>query len=360
MGGAEQVILALGERLPQFGVEASFALLRPGPLEKIAKDRGLAVHVFPEEYRYRDIGSVRKCIGWLADRIRDDKADILHSNLTAHFVGGWAARKAKVPELWHLHDYPFHFDIVHAISQRVPTSFAVFTTKFLESGEPLVARRPHAVVHPNCVDIEKIQATPGDPAVRERLGIGPGPYFLTVTRLQEHKGHPYLIDAAAKIAGEFSDVRWVIAGKAKGEEQETYFKSLQDQVKAKGLEGRVLFPGFIRDEDLVPLFREATALVHPAVTEGYGLVLMEAMAADIPVIAAAASGPAEIITDGINGLLAPVRDPDGLAAAMKRLLTDKALAAKLRTGAAADIANRSVVAMTRDTAAIYRQMLGTR
>jgi glycosyltransferase involved in cell wall biosynthesis len=357
LGGAEQVVLALAERLPAHGVGVSLALLRPGQLAARLEKRGILVHVFPEDYRYRDLGSVRRCIRWLADCVKADRADILHSNLTAHFVGFWAARRAGVPELWHLHDYAHSFDPVHWIQQQLPADMNLFTTEFLRGGEPKLKNHPGAVVNPNCVDVARLQATPRDRAVRTRLGIGEGPFFVTIARLQSHKGHSSLLEAAAIVARRYPEVKWVIAGMAKGEQQEAYLVQLRQQVKALGIEDRVLFPGFVPDEDLVPLLREARALIHPALTEGYGLVLLEAMACGLPVIAASASGPAEILRDGDTGLLVPMGDPGALSAAMLGLMVDSSLADRLRQNAAEYVLRRGVDTMVEETLAVYRNML---
>ena len=357
MGGAEQVIVALGERLARQGYGVAFALLRPGPLADMLRDRGLRVHTFPEEYRYRNLGSVLRCIRWLSQCIREEDADLLHSNLTAHFVGGWAARRTGVPEVWHLHDYPHHFDPVHFISRRVPTDLAIFTTDYLRSGEPLLARRAHAVVHPNCVDVDELGAIPGDSSVRDRVGVGEARFFLTFARLQEHKGQAVLLEAAAEIALQYPDVKWIFAGKASGPEQEAYLARLKGRVRELGLEQRVLFPGFIPQKDTVPLLREAFAMVHPAVTEGYGLVLIEAMACGLPVIAAGASGPLEILTHEKDGLIVPPRDSHALAVAMRSLLDEPARAEALKTQASIAVQNLSIERMVVEMSSLYETLL---
>jgi glycosyltransferase involved in cell wall biosynthesis len=99
-------------------------------------------------------------------------------------------------------------------------------------------------------------------------------------------------------------------------------------------------------------------LVHPALTEGYGLVLLEAMACGLPVIASAASGPAEILRDGETGMLVPVRDADALAAAMFRLLDDSQLADQLRVSATAYVQRRGVDTMVDETLTVYNTLLG--
>ena len=356
-GGAEQVVVSLAKRLPAHGVHVSFALLQPGPLEEILRSENIEVHTFPEKYRFRNVFSVIRCIRWLTMRLRADRAQILHSNLTAHLVGSWSARRAGIPELWHLHDYPFHFDRVHAINRRLPADCYLFTTEFLKSGEPSLARHRHAVIHPDCVDVEKLRAAPQTFQVLKQLDLQPAKYFLTVARFQEHKGHRYLIEAAAQLSERHPEIKWVLAGRATGKDQKGYLEELKEQIRARGLHGRVILPGFVADEDLAALFRGAISLVHPAITEGYGLVLLEAMAYGTPVIAAAASGPAEIIQDEKNGLLVPTRDADALGSAMERIIVDTQLAYRVREQASQDVDGRGVDAMVEQTAALYREIL---
>jgi glycosyltransferase involved in cell wall biosynthesis len=86
---------------------------------------------------------------------------------------------------------------------------------------------------------------------------------------------------------------------------------------------------------------------------------LEAMACGLPVIAASASGPAEILRDGEAGLLVPMRDPGALTAAMLRLMDDSSLADRLRQHAAAYVLRRGVETMVEETLAVYRNMLTT-
>jgi glycosyltransferase involved in cell wall biosynthesis len=214
--------------------------------------------------------------------------------------------------------------------------FYLFTTEYRRSGEPFLARRQHAVINPDCIDVSKLRDSIGVSSIHERLAVKPHAYFLTVARLQEHKGHKYLLDAAAHVAHAHPDIKWVIAGGASGPEQEDYLAGLKEKVPRPDLQDQVLLPGFIANDDLGALFRDAVGLVHPAVTECYALVLLEAMAHGLPVIAAAASGP---------------------ASAMNRLLEQPTLATRLRAQVEIDVAQRSVDVMVKDTAAVYRRIL---
>jgi glycosyltransferase involved in cell wall biosynthesis len=357
LGGAEQVLLAYARLLPERGYTTSLALMQPGGLSEIARKQGIDVHVFPDNYRFRDVPSVVRSIIWLRGIIRSRNVDIVHVNHAAHVQAFFACRGTEAKEVWHLFDYPYTWDIVDFLGTRLHPDFVLFSTTRVQSGYAQLGHLPHGVVYPSCVDIAALQARAPDPGVRQRLGLGSQPFFLTVTRLQPHKGHRYLIEAAQAVGAVHPDVRWLVAGRASGVEQERYLESLKQQVAEANLESRFRFLGFVDDADLAALRREAIALVHPAVSEGYGLILIEAMAVGTPVIAAAADGPAEIIQDGRNGLLVPTADPQALANAMLRMIEEPQLCAALSAAAVKDVEGQSVVAMRDATIRIYRTLL---
>jgi glycosyltransferase involved in cell wall biosynthesis len=289
--------------------------------------------------------------------IRSTGADIVHGNHAVHPQVFLARRGTTSRELWHLFDYPYGRDVVDSIGTLLHPDFVLFSTRRVQSGYPRLRHVPQGVVYPCCVDVAALRAQAPDPGVRERLGLGSQPFFLTVARLQPHKGHRYLVEAAQEVSLRYPDVRWLVAGKASGAEQQRYLDSLKEQVAQAKLESRVRFLGFVSDADLAALRREAVALVHPAISEGYGLVLIEAMAVGTPVIAAAADGPAEIIQDGRTGILVPVSDAGGLADAMTRILADPSLGAVLAAAAARDVESHSIDTMVEETIRIYQTLL---
>ncbi len=101
-------------------------------------------------------------------------------------------------------------------------------------------------------------------------------------------------------------------------------------------------------------------MVHPATSEGYGLVLLEAMGMGLPVIAAAASGPSEIIEHGKNGLLVPLRDSAALASSILCVLGDVDLRRTLQRGGTATSKRLTVADMVAQTADVYRNVLGAK
>lgn len=359
IGGAEQVFLRLAGHLPKFGVEPVVACMRPGPLAEAARALGVAAFAY-RPHRYRQIGLVAKGAGWLVQLARSTNVDLLHASHTAHLYAGPACRWLGIPEVWHLHDYPHRRTNLERLLLMCRPSHTIFTTNKVRSGYPKLATAPHSVIPPTSVDAEMLAGPQSDVEVRGALGLPAGPLFLTVARLQTHKGHPYLIDAAKRVLAVHPQAQFVIVGKAADDAQAAYRDSLVRQASSLGIEKHVHFPGYVGNAELAVLYRCATALVHPAITEGYGLTLLEAMAGGLPVIAAAADGPAEIIADGRNGLLVPTADAEALAAAIMRLLNDPPLARRLADEGRRYASSNRVEHMVDRVAEVYRQVMAQR
>ena len=160
--------------------------------------------------------------------------------------------------------------------------------------------RKTAAVIPNWVDVQQITYAPH--ALHEPLTIG------LLGQISPHKGHGDAVDAIKLLGGNF---RLLIAG-----EGETEYVDLLKK-KAAGLP--VEFPGFV---SLSEFFRQIDILIVPSWEEPFGIVLLEAMAAGIPVIATAAGGPKEIISTGSEGVLIPPHNSCALAEAIQSLASD--------------------------------------
>ena len=156
--------------------------------------------------------------------------------------------------------------------------------------------------------------------------FAPGPYredgyLLTVGRLNDpRKNLPLLLHAYAGARTRASSLpRLVLAGVAAPDEESRRLMStpaLADSVQYIGPQDR---------RSLADIYRNASAFVLSSDEEGQGIVVVEAMASGLPVVATSCVGPSEIITDGVEGFLTPVRSVEGLADAMVRMVTDPAL-----------------------------------
>ena len=151
-----------------------------------------------------------------------------------------------------------------------------------------------------------------------------------VGRLAAWKGQDLFLEAFARAFPDGDTEAWVV-GQAMFGEDERYADALPDQAEHLGIAERVVFRGF--RENVWDELAQIHVLVHCSlIPEPFGQVVVEGMAAGVPVIAADAGGPAEIITDGVNGLLTPPGDVEALAAAMRRVHDDRALRRRLVSG----------------------------
>jgi glycosyltransferase involved in cell wall biosynthesis len=174
--------------------------------------------------------------------------------------------------------------------------------------------------------------------------------IVSVGRLVEQKGHEYLIRAFAAIAPAFPRAWLVIVGEG---ERRT---ALMELARRQGLADRVVFAGY--RPDALQYIRCCGIYVHPSMWEGFGLVLLEAMAAARPVVASRVSAIPEVVAHGVSGLLVPPRDPEALAAALTTLLRDPAAAVRFGRAGAERVAREfSVDAMVRGTQQVYETAL---
>lgn len=144
---------------------------------------------------------------------------------------------------------------------------------------------------------------------------------LYVGRLVRHKRVPDLLEAFQQVARGVRDARLTIVGEGPEEPR------LRRLCRSLGIESRVEFTGFVSEVQKLRYMKKAHVLVLPSVAEGFGLVLVEAMACKTPVIAADVGGPREVVEPGRSGLLVPPRQPGEIAERLHSLLLD----AHLRT-----------------------------
>jgi rhamnosyl/mannosyltransferase len=144
-----------------------------------------------------------------------------------------------------------------------------------------------------------------------------------LTKAEHYKGVEYLIKAIALLKKDIPTMQLSVAGK--GDAMSTY-KQLAKQL---GIAEHVRFLGRQDKNALQKLYQRANVLVLPSASESFGMVLIEAMSHGTPVIASNIGGIPDVVTDGKEGILVPVKNAEKLAAAIKKILTNKTLADKL-------------------------------
>lgn len=191
----------------------------------------------------------------------------------------------------------------------------------------------HAEVWGRGVDMQQFTPWKRDLSLRERLDAASAFVFLHVGRIAAEKNVHVLLDAFASFRALWPDVdaRLVIAGAGPA----------LPVLRARAPEG-VLFLGNLDRRDVLPsLYASADAFVYASETETLGLVVLEAMASGLPVIATPAGGVADNLRDGANGLAFPPGDAAAMARSMARLVRDPVLRATLSSGAHSWASQRS-------------------
>jgi phosphatidylinositol alpha-mannosyltransferase len=165
---------------------------------------------------------------------------------------------------------------------------------------------------PNGADVRRFADAP--PAE-----LGEGTKLLFVGRLDERKGFPVAVAAFGRLAVDRPGLRLVVVGDGP---ERSATDVLPPEVRA-----RVTMLGSVQNVDLPPFERACDVYLGTSIGgESFGIVLVEAMAAGLPVVASDVPGYDEVVTDGVEGLLVPPRDPVALVAAVKTILDDPSLA----------------------------------
>lgn len=336
MSGAEASLRSLlrGIRQSDAPIEPILALPGEGPFSEILRDEGYHVTLAPLRRLNRPRGVIEglSCILHVMQtaphicRLADGSgAHLIHSNTTtAHLVGGVAAQKTGKPAIWHCRDL--------VSLARIAPQLAGKATKIIAISECVRAQLEKdgvpgekIVVVPNGLDTDEWRPREKS-QLRQTLGIGSEKFlFGVVGQLVPWKNHAAFIEAAAKIvaSGEAPNAHFCILGGDLWGEQNSYVGELRALVKKHDLMPHFNF--IPNQSDAVDAMSALDCLVHPALDEPFGRVLMEAMALQKPVIAMNQNGPREIITHQSDGLLVAPDNNDALAEAMLEVLTHPAL-----------------------------------
>ncbi len=189
-----------------------------------------------------------------------------------------------------------------------------------------------------------------DEGVLTRYGID-APYVLYLGTLEPRKNLPALLQAFAGI--ECGETKLVLAGM-----QGWMNSGMYATLERLGLTSRVIFPGFVPDEDLPALLSAACMFVYPSLYEGFGLPVLEAMSCGAPVITSNVSSLPEVAGDA--ALLVSPNDVDGLRRAIQRLLAEPGLREELRGRGFAQAARFSWQRTAEETAEVYRKVVAER
>ncbi|AEV68875.1 glycosyltransferase family 4 protein [Acetivibrio clariflavus] len=177
---------------------------------------------------------------------------------------------------------------------------------------------------PNGVDLDKFKGYERDIEYRRRFAADNEKIVFFVGRLVNEKGVHVLIDAIPKTLHYYNDAKFVIAGK--GPELE----HLKAMAYHKGIAHKVYFTGYLCEDELKKLYKCADVAVFPSLYEPFGIVALEGMVANVPVVVSEAGGLAEIVEHGVDGMKSYTGNPNSLADSILEILHNPDKAEKMK------------------------------
>jgi glycosyltransferase involved in cell wall biosynthesis len=364
LSGAEIALLRLLPHLDR--IRPHVILAEDGPLVERLHLAGISTEILPlgdaarhlrkADVRTRGVtpGAAATTTSYvlrLAARLRQLRPDLVHTNsLKAGVYGSVAAKLAGIPVIWHVRDRisedylpPAAVKLVRRMSSHLATAIVANSRATMATlGAPTKPIVIYSVLP------EVVSAVPQ----REREAGAPLTFGI-VGRLAPWKGQDLFLRAFANAFPDGDERAVVIGGALFGEDD--YARSLADAASELGVSERVEFRG--HRADVWDELSRLDVLVHASLTpEPFGQVVLEGMAAGVPVIAAGAGGPAEMIDDGVTGLLYEPRDVTDLADSMIRL-RDETLRARLAAAARQGLGRYSPTVVAAQLQELYEQVL---
>lgn len=328
-GGGEVILLNLLRYLPSTA-QAEVALLSQGSLAARLRALGIRTYVLPAG-RFRQPWRLLRTLWHLVRLMWERDITLVDSaGAKGHLYGGLAALVAGIPAVWRLQDVPSPRDPWIRLAGLVPAAgIAALSKASLDAYAHLQSLPAHtSVVYPGVEFSDGMISPPSTPGtspsstVHEQLAISAETAVVTmVGRLQHWKGQHVFLEAAAKVLEQRRDVHFLVVGGSLFGIEPEYARQLHDMVVRAGIVANVTFMG--QRDDVARIIAATDILVHASITpESFGQVIVEGMTQGKAVIASAAGGPLEIITDGVDGVLAPPGDATALAQAVANLLDD--------------------------------------
>ncbi|HAY22373.1 MAG TPA: hypothetical protein DCY27_09445, partial [Desulfobacterales bacterium] len=308
VGGAEDLVAAIVQGLDPQRFAVSVATLGPpGPVGRELQARGYEVASLGLDIKrtpaWRIAAAVRR-------HLKAGRPDILHTHLYhPNLYGRLGALGLGLPGVVAaVHNsysrVKFHRRVWNFLLARVTDRVLVGSVQVWQD-----VRRYDGVpasrlaLMPYGIPLAELNSRLSRQEARERLGLsGAGLVIGAVGRLEEQKGHRFLLAALPELQRQVPDLAVLIAGEGREEER------LKRQVRELNLADTVRFLGTRRD--LPEIFSALDIFVHPSLWEGLPLALLKAMGAGLPVVATRVSGSQEAIEDGVNGCLVAPGDPE--------------------------------------------------
>lgn len=335
-GGVEEVVRQYSERLVknhQAEIDVLTAQDEQAPLtEKLNGVNVLRLAALPEFLTdFQKIATYPKAIGDIKQKLFKEKFDLYHLHANKRFltdVGAYFLTNQKKKFVFSPHAGQFGTSLLGKLHNRTIGKLAFKANKVLvvsEFEKRLLQRngfRDNTVVIPNGIDLEEFKVTSNYLA---RYNLNKRIKILFVGRLTASKGVDLLPLIASSLAIKYPEIIFIVVGSDGG-----YKKHLEKAVRDQKLKNYFLFLDALPRPYLLSVFKNADVFLLPTRSEAFGMVLVEAMAAGLPIVAASNTAVPELIQETITGLLAETGNPISFVEKISYLIDNPSVRIQLK------------------------------
>ncbi|MFC1967387.1 glycosyltransferase family 4 protein [Chloroflexota bacterium] len=340
-GGGGKVVLEIGERLAQMGLEVGVLAL--------SADRDVIAPYPRIEFLIMPAPLPGKISHWLSfpalmrnmeKMLAEIKIDVLFPHVfPANYWGFlYKRRHREIPCLWFCHEpsaFVHNLNIIRGLAGPIKYA-ALLANPFLQIADRKLAGYADRILVNSRYTAKQVERIYGQPATVVYPGVATGEfrpsgqkkdYIFTIGRLTRFKRIDLIFRALALLKGDGKEVKLVIGGD--GEDKQRLIQT----AGIMGLENQVSFTGRIADERVRELLAGARAVIFPTTNEPFGIVPLEAMACGTPVIVSNSGGPMETVIDGQTGLLFHPDDAADLARKIDIMVGEREKASEMAAAA---------------------------
>jgi glycosyltransferase involved in cell wall biosynthesis len=353
VGGAEDLVAAMITGMDPARFEVHTACLgRPGPVGEELKRAGYPMVSLGLDVKRTSFWHLTATVRRLLKAIQPDilHTHLYHANLYGRLAALGLGLKGVVAAVHNTYSQvKLHRRLANFLLARVTDRVLVGSSQVwrdVRRYDGIPASR--LLLLPYGIRLQELETAETREMARTRLGVC-GFCLGAVGRLEEQKGHEYLLAALPRLRQEMGDLTVLLVGEGRLQPQ------LENQARELGVADLVKFLGTRRDLPLI--YRALDLYVQPSRWEGLSLAMLKAMGAGLPVVVSRVSGAVEVISEGLNGRLVPPGEADALAAAILELYRQPELRQRLGTNARKTVReNYSVEAMLRRLEDLYLEL----
>lgn len=323
-GGAERLVLDQMKHYDKKRFNLHIITLRKGNLEGEFSNIGKVNYSCLNSRKKFSLKTIKRLLGY----INRNKIELIHTHLIEADMYGFIIKlmKPKIKLICTRHNtfskkifwrllkklFSLNVDQILVVSKSVK--------EFISKYEFIPPKKIKVLY--NGIDINKFKTRKDIKKLKQEFKLRDRDFIIGIVgRLAKQKGHRHLFKAISHLKGRTPNIRLIVVGD--GELK----KELEEYARKLNIEKEVIFLGFRKD--MPALYSLMDVFCLPSEFEGFGIAIIEAMAAGKPVVAANVGGIPEVVIDGEAGILVPSRDSNALAQAVLKLLKNQALAKRM-------------------------------